>query len=88
MAEWHHLRSLYPIPVSPGAEPLDVVARAVETSSLVIGGKGRGGKGGGSSGWVAGMGTGTVGKNLSTRMACISVVVVPRSPDDLRRGGM
>ena len=76
------------MPVSPGAELLDMVASALATSSSVMGEKGRQGKGGGSSGCEGAMGVGTDGKNRSARTVWISDVVVPKSPDDLIRGGM
>jgi len=54
-----HLSSLYPMPVGPSADLLEVSARAVETSLSVMVEKGHGGVAGGLSGWEAGMGLGT-----------------------------
>ena len=87
-AMWHHLRSLYPIPVKPGAEELDVQARLFATSSSVMSRKGCDDWMGGSSGWTAGIGTGTEGKNRSARTAWIVKVDVAKLPSDVRRGGM
>ena len=49
-AKWHHLRSLYPIPIRPGAEVLDVFARLSDISSLVMSAKVQGAWVGGLSG--------------------------------------
>ena len=56
--EWHHLRSLYPMPVSPSAELLDVVASVFATSLSVMGEKVQVGKGGGHLGVHPGWGWG------------------------------
>ena len=40
-AVWHHLRSLYPIPVGPGVDELEVLARLNATSSSEISGRGQ-----------------------------------------------
>ena len=86
-AAWHHLRSLYPIPVGPGADELEVCARLNATSLSETSERGRGSQAGGLSGCMGGMGRGAEGKKCSKRTACISTVEVAKVPFCLRRGG-
>ena len=87
-AAWHHLRSLYLIPVGPGADELEVLARLNMPSSSEISSKGWGLWAGGLSGCMGGMGRGMEGKKCSERTVWMSRVEVSRVLLCFRRGGM
>ena len=83
-----HFKSLYPIPEGPGADLLEVSASALETSSVVMSSKGRGGTGMGSSSWEGGMGVGTVGKKRAEKTRCMSDEWRAKDPSMSKMGGM
>jgi len=88
VAAWHHLSSLYVMPMGPGADLLEVVARLRATSSVEMVAKSHMGRGQGSSGRESGIGLGTVGKNLSDRTCQRSVCDVASDPSGFRSGGI
>jgi len=59
------------MPEEPGVDLLEVGAMAAVISSLVIGKKSRGGKGGGSSGWRGA----TCGRSVTKNRCCRAVLI-------------
>ena len=78
------------MPLSPGADELDVNARASWISSTERGGQSRVGRGGGSSGWAGETVLASAGKNREARDMDISSWERASSPgdEDDCKGGM